>query len=95
MLLLGLVIFHCSFLSLRTHDGVRHVDNGLDHVLKGETSNFAGYDVCGVQDSDKLADHLGSAIRDSGFKHALRLYRDKSTGAIRLEASVLDGDMKQ
>ncbi|KIW37552.1 uncharacterized protein PV06_10199 [Exophiala oligosperma] len=71
-----LVIFHCSFLSLRSHDGVRHVNNGLDHVLKGETLNFAG------------------AIRDSGFKHALRLYRDKSTDAIRLEASALDGDMK-
>jgi hypothetical protein len=36
-----------------------------------------------------------SAIRDSGFKHALRLYRDKATDGLRLEASVLDGDMQQ
>ncbi len=36
-----------------------------------------------------------SAIRDSGFKHALRLYRDKSTNAVRLEASVLDKEMKE
>ncbi|KAK5208944.1 hypothetical protein LTR41_005342 [Exophiala xenobiotica] len=71
-----LVIFHCTFLSLRSHDSATHVDNALDHVLKGETSNFAG------------------AIRDSGFKHALRLYRDKATDGLRLEASVLDGDMQ-
>ncbi|EXJ86712.1 hypothetical protein A1O3_03665 [Capronia epimyces CBS 606.96] len=71
-----LVVFHCTFLSLRSHDSVRAVGNRFDHVLKGETSNFAG------------------AIRDSGYKHALRLYRDKSTDAIRLEASVLEGEMQ-
>ncbi len=38
----GLVIFHCTFLSLRSHDSATHVDNALDHCLKGETSNFAG-----------------------------------------------------
>lgn len=36
-----------------------------------------------------------SAIRDSGYKHALRLYRDTSTNAVRLEASVLDREMKE
>ncbi|KIX03351.1 uncharacterized protein Z518_06903 [Rhinocladiella mackenziei CBS 650.93] len=71
-----LVIFHCTFLSLRSHDSARHVSNHLDHRLKEETSNFAG------------------AIRDSGFKHALRLYRDRGTDAVRLEASVLDGEMQ-
>lgn len=34
-----------------------------------------------------------SPIRDSGYKHVLRLYRDKSTDALRLEASVLEGEM--
>ena len=40
------------------------------------------------------ADYV-SAIRDSGFSHALRLYRDKSTDAVRIEASVLDKEMKE
>lgn len=74
---------------------MRHVNNGLDHVLKGETLNFAGYDARACRIWLWVADLLDRAIRDSGFKHALRLYRDKSTDAIRLEASALDGDMKQ
>ncbi|EXJ88007.1 hypothetical protein A1O1_04934 [Capronia coronata CBS 617.96] len=71
-----LVVFHCTFLSLRSHDSPKPGNNTLDHVLKGDTSYFAG------------------AIRDSGYEHALRLYRDKSTDALRLEASVLDGAMQ-
>ncbi|KAL2410476.1 hypothetical protein ABEF95_001759 [Exophiala dermatitidis] len=73
-----LVVFHCTFLSLRSHDGAKHVSNTLvlDHVLKGEMTEFSG------------------AIRDSGYRHALRVYRDKSTDAVRLEASILDGDMR-
>lgn len=38
--------------------------------------------------------NLISTIRDSGYKHALRLYRDRSTEALRLEASVSAGEME-
>ncbi|OCT46958.1 hypothetical protein CLCR_02378 [Cladophialophora carrionii] len=46
-------------------------------------------------DLDGEALKFAGAIRDSGYKHALRLYRDKGTGAIRLEAAVLDKEMKE
>ncbi|KAL4882855.1 hypothetical protein BJY04DRAFT_186190 [Aspergillus karnatakaensis] len=38
---------------------------------------------------------FGSPIMDDGFQHALRVYRDKVTGAIRLQASVHKGEMKR
>lgn len=34
-------------------------------------------------------------IRDSGYKHALRVYHDRGTGALRLEAAVLEGEMRE
>lgn len=51
-----------------------------------------------IQDTHPLEDLVltgPSAIRDSGYKHALRLYRDTGTNAVRLEASVLDKEMKE
>ncbi|KAL2829663.1 hypothetical protein BDW59DRAFT_32425 [Aspergillus cavernicola] len=38
---------------------------------------------------------FGSPIMDDGFVHALRVYRDKVTGAVRLQASVHKGEMKR
>ncbi|KAL4938194.1 hypothetical protein BDV06DRAFT_60439 [Aspergillus oleicola] len=38
---------------------------------------------------------FGSPILDDDFLHALRVYRDKETGAIRLQASVHKGEMKR
>ncbi|KIW83987.1 hypothetical protein Z517_03233 [Fonsecaea pedrosoi CBS 271.37] len=70
-----LVIFHCTFLSLRSHDSTSQFRN-IDHDLDGEILHFAG------------------AIRDGGYRHVLRLYRDKRTDAVRLEAAVLDKEMK-
>ena len=42
---------------------------------------------------DAQAD-LCRPIRDNGYKHALRIYRDRMTGAMRLQASVLHGPLK-
>lgn len=36
-----------------------------------------------------------SLIDDDNFTHALRIYRDRISGAIRLQASVHEGDMKR
>ena len=38
----GLIIYHCTFLSLRSHDSTRSLDNRLDHDLYGEKSMFSG-----------------------------------------------------
>lgn len=90
---LGLVVYHCTFLSLRSHDSTRHVRNNLDHDLAEEKSHFAG-SVFPPYMTSKLTNR-NSAIRDSGYKHALRLYRDRTTDALRLEASVLKGEMEK
>lgn len=89
----GLVVYHCTFLSLRSHDSSRHVRNYLDHDLAEEKSHFAG-SVFPPYGPSKHTNG-NSAIRDSGYKHALRLYRDRSTDALRLEASVLKGEMEK
>ncbi len=34
-------------------------------------------------------------ITDNEYHHALRIYRDRSTGTLRLEAAVLEGSMKE
>ena len=87
------VIFRCTFLSLRSHDGVRHASNEPDHELKGESRDFSGHGILIVV--ERSSADRNRTIRDGGFRHALRLYRDKGTNAVRLEASVLDGEMKK
>ncbi|KAJ5135579.1 uncharacterized protein N7515_004857 [Penicillium bovifimosum] len=44
---------------------------------------------------DQEKELFGGKITDDGYKHALRVYRDRVTGAVRLQASVLDGEMKR
>jgi hypothetical protein len=39
----GLVIFHCTFLALRSYDGRRRSLGMFDRELRNETSYFAGY----------------------------------------------------
>lgn len=41
---------------------------------------------------DEVCEFAGSIV-DSGFSHALRIYHDRITGAIRLQASVLKGEL--
>jgi hypothetical protein len=62
--------------------------------LERRKEPFCGVKGCHTWTVNVVADR-SRAIRDSGYKHALRLYRDKSTYALRLEASVLDGEMQQ
>jgi hypothetical protein len=38
----GLVIFHCTLLSLRGHDDGKPVTNIQDHELAGESELFGG-----------------------------------------------------
>ena len=35
-----------------------------------------------------------SEIEDDGFLHCLRLYRDKDSGGVRLEAAIASGELK-
>lgn len=38
-----MVIFHCTFLALRSYDAARQTREIFDHELKGETRVFAAY----------------------------------------------------
>lgn len=49
----GLVVFHCTFLSMRSHDTSSHVGANIDHDLKGEKSSFAGFGPLVSQCTDK------------------------------------------
>ncbi|KAL3477580.1 hypothetical protein BJX99DRAFT_269791 [Aspergillus californicus] len=44
---------------------------------------------------EKEVELFGSPIMDDDYVHALRVYRDRVTGAVRLQASVHKGEMKR
>ncbi|KAJ5257756.1 hypothetical protein N7505_001988 [Penicillium chrysogenum] len=71
-----LVLFHNTFLALRSQDAGHPIGEILDHELAHERERF------------------GATIREDGYTHALRIYKDRLTGAIRLQSSVHDGEMK-
>ena len=59
---------------------------------EGRSWNGQG-DTCAYCGGRVSADRYRT-IRDGGYRHALRLYRDEGTNAMRLVASVLDDDME-
>ncbi|KAL8779203.1 MAG: hypothetical protein Q9213_007049 [Squamulea squamosa] len=75
--LLGLVLFYCAFVALRSEDAENPVGLFDDQEIHGEKSIYAGM------------------IRDDEFAHALRVFRDRDSGGIRLQASVLKGELKK
>ncbi|KAE8152696.1 hypothetical protein BDV25DRAFT_57505 [Aspergillus avenaceus] len=72
-----MVMFFCTFLSLRSQDCGRPVDCIRDYELDDEEELFGG------------------PINDDHFPHALRVYRDRASKAVRLQASVHTGEMKR
>ncbi|RMZ81754.1 hypothetical protein DV738_g1980, partial [Chaetothyriales sp. CBS 135597] len=73
-----LIVFHLTFLALRSQD--RRQQPAFPDLFDRE---LKGETRC-----------FAGVITDSGSHHALRLYQDRSTGVIRLEAAVLKGSMK-
>ncbi|KAI9374685.1 hypothetical protein BJX61DRAFT_274704 [Aspergillus egyptiacus] len=74
-----MVLFHCTFLALRSQDSGRPVT----------TAQIRDYEL------DEEEELHGSPIVDDGFLHALRVYRDRATGSIRLQASIHKGEKKR
>ncbi|KAF9889064.1 hypothetical protein FE257_008041 [Aspergillus nanangensis] len=60
-------------------------------------SQDSGHPVDGIRDYElDLEEELfGGIIVDDNYLHALRIYRDKASGAVRLQASVHKGEMKR
>ncbi|TQB70427.1 hypothetical protein MPDQ_000455 [Monascus purpureus] len=76
-----MVLFFCTFIALRAQDSGRPVENIRDYELEMEEELFGG--------------DAGRQINDDGFLHALRVYRDAVSGAVRLQSSVHNGEMKR
>ncbi|KAJ5827129.1 hypothetical protein N7447_003892 [Penicillium robsamsonii] len=70
-----LVLFHNTFLALRSQDAGHAIGDILDHELDHEDEVY------------------GATITDDVYVHALRVYKDSVTGAVRLQASVYLGEM--
>ncbi|KAI4166691.1 MAG: hypothetical protein LQ348_007777, partial [Seirophora lacunosa] len=76
-----LVLFYCAFLALRSEDTGSPIGSFDDHELHGEKSIYAGGN--------------GRKIIDDNYEHALRVFKDRDSGGIRLQASVLRGELKR
>lgn len=94
-----MVIFFCTFLALRSQDSGRPVDDIKDYELDEEEEIFGGQ----VNPFKRLLSQFVcvywlwacSQIIDDGYLHALRIYRDTVSGAVRLQASIHKGEMKR
>ncbi|KAJ5158606.1 uncharacterized protein N7500_008257 [Penicillium coprophilum] len=71
-----MVLFHNTFLALRSQDAGHVIGEIIDHELDHEDEIYA------------------ATITDDDYVHALRVYKDLVTGAVRLQASVYLGEMK-
>lgn len=78
----GMVLFYCTFAAMKRQDkrDVPHEDL-LDD-----------FELCGPPKFETL--QFAGQIRDEGMLHALRLWRDRTSGVFRLEACALRGPMK-
>ncbi|KAL8959971.1 MAG: hypothetical protein Q9193_003244 [Seirophora villosa] len=76
-----LVLFYCAFLALRSEDSASPIGSLVDYELHGEKSIYAGGN--------------GRKIIDDNYQHALRVFKDRDSGGIRLQASALRGELKR
>lgn len=77
-----MVLFYCTFVAMKRQDSrpVPHEDL-LDECELEEKENGE------IQE-------FGGKVQHGDLRHALRLYRDRASGVVRLEASALRGPMK-
>ena len=89
-----MVVFFCAFLALRAEDSKMPFERIEDHAIHKETELFAG----SVSTSQLLANSkltLDRRIVDDHYEHGLRLFQERDTGVIRLQASVQTGEVKR
>ncbi|KZF22502.1 hypothetical protein L228DRAFT_127436 [Xylona heveae TC161] len=72
-----MVLFFCTFLSLKAQDNSESRVGPDDYTLDGEKEEFGGQ------------------IYEDGYLHALRIFKDRDSRGIRLEASVLEGELER
>jgi hypothetical protein len=80
------------FLALRSQDCGKIVQDIKDWELAGEVEVYGGHVL---PSSREVSLTISRQIMDDNFLHALRIFREKTTKAIRLQASVIRGEMKR
>lgn len=88
-----MVLFFCAFLALRSEDLKTPVDKIRDHDLHKEKELFGGSVPAYTLFDWRLTPRR--RIVDDHYEHALRLFQEKDTGVIRLQASVQTGPLKR
>ncbi|KAK3705402.1 hypothetical protein LTR37_013375 [Vermiconidia calcicola] len=80
-----MVLFYCTFVAMKRQDRreIPHDDLLDEFELEGPDSQHPGDEV-----------QYDGMVRDGDLRHALRLYKDRSSGVVRLEAAALRGPMK-
>ena len=89
-----MVVFFCAFLALRSEDNKTPVERILDFEIHRERELFAG----SVSASNAFPIENSTPYRrivDDHYEHGLRMFQERETGVIRLQASVQTGEMKR
>lgn len=86
-------MFFCAFIALRSADISRPMTSITDSNLRDEDTLFAGYETANHQGPQGLT--INRSVIDDNYKHALRVLQDKDSKCVRLQASVLAGEMKR
>lgn len=92
-----MVLFYCAFLALRSEDNKTPVNKITDFEVHKEKELFAGsVSTTAIHILDLTHTHpLNSPIVDDHYQHGLRLFQDRESGVIRLQASVQAGEFKR
>lgn len=78
-----MALFYCCFVAMKRQDSQPVPDDGLldNFELAGPNGEFESMEFAGQ-------------ISHESLLHALRVYKDRGSGVVRLEASALRGPMK-
>lgn len=88
------MLLFCAFLALRSEDNKTPVERIRDYEIHREEELFAGSVSGGPCVSDPRLTQRRRIV-DDHYEHALRMFQEKDTGVIRLQASVQTGECKR
>ena len=78
-----MVLFYCTFVAMKRQDRREiPIEDLLDDFELAESDDHPGENV-----------EFGGKVRDGDLRHALRVFKDRASGVVRLEASALRGPM--
>ena len=78
-----MVLFYCTFVAMKHQD-----ERGIPHRILLDKFELSTSDGQGERE------YFAGVIRHGDMRHALRIFRDRSSGGVRLEASAKRGAMQ-